>query len=605
MNLPKDIKLLPDHVANQIAAGEVVQRPASVVKELLENAIDAGATQITLVLKGSGKTLIQVIDDGSGMAPEHVSLCFARHATSKISSAEDLFALRTKGFRGEAMASIAAIAHVSLKTKTRQAPQGTECVIEGSEVVSTSPCVMQPGTVVSVKNLFYNIPARRNFLKGDHIELKHCIEEFQRVALAHSQIGFKMVHRDSDLFHYTPSNVRQRIAAVLGGKSNERLVPVEENTEIVNISGFVLKPEFAKKSRGDQYFFVNDRFIKSPYLNHAVNAAFEGMIKPGLHPGYVLFLRVDPAAIDINIHPTKTEVKFEEEQSIYAVLRACIKHSLGQFNILPLLDFERDSSLDTNYATQSQTPKIPQIEVDADFNPFAGSASYRAKEEKGAWSSLYVGLNAEEPWHSLEVESQEVTGTLFEQQDQEIDQLTTQIQNKFIVTTIKRGLIVVHQNLAHQRIIYERLLRSTTLNLPASQKKLFSMEIELSAAQSVYVKDIQDALKSLGFEFVIQNQVMKLSAVPSGLSDAEAERIILEVLDHTISDRPEDGFALINTLAGSLAAKMAIKSGHKLSQTEQRELINELFACKEPDRSPNQRPTFVTLDAQDLEQKFI
>lgn len=605
MNLPKDIKLLPDHVANQIAAGEVVQRPASVVKELLENAIDAGATQITLVLKGSGKTLIQVIDDGSGMAPEHVSLCFARHATSKISSAEDLFALRTKGFRGEAMASIAAIAHVSLKTKTRQAPQGTECVIEGSEVVSTSPCVMQPGTVVSVKNLFYNIPARRNFLKGDHIELKHCIEEFQRVALAHSQIGFKMVHQDSDLFHYTPSNVRQRIAAVLGGKSNERLVPVEENTEIVNISGFVLKPEFAKKSRGDQYFFVNDRFIKSPYLNHAVNAAFEGMIKPGLHPGYVLFLRVDPAAIDINIHPTKTEVKFEEEQSIYAVLRACIKHSLGQFNILPLLDFERDSSLDTNYATQSQTPKIPQIEVDANFNPFAQSSAYRAKEEKGAWSSLYVGLNAEEPWHSLEVESQEVTGTLFEQQDREIDQLTTQIQNKFIVTTIKRGLIVVHQNLAHQRIIYERLLRSTTLNLPASQKKLFSMEIELSAAQSVYVKDIQDALKSLGFEFVIQNQVMKLSAVPSGLSDAEAERIILEVLDHTISDRPEDGFALINTLAGSLAAKMAIKSGHKLSQTEQRELINELFACKEPDRSPNQRPTFVTLDAQDLEQKFI
>ncbi len=228
------------------------------------------------------------------MAPEHVSLCFARHATSKISSAEDLFALRTKGFRGEAMASIAAIAHVSLKTKTRQAPQGTECVIEGSEVVSTSPCVMQPGTVVSVKNLFYNIPARRNFLKGDHIELKHCIEEFQRVALAHSQIGFKMVHRDSDSFHYTPSNVRQRIAAVLGGKSNERLVPVEENTEIVDISGFVLKPEFAKKSRGDQYFFVNDRFIKSPYLNHAVNAAFEGMIKPGLHPGYVLFLQGRP-----------------------------------------------------------------------------------------------------------------------------------------------------------------------------------------------------------------------------------------------------------------------------------------------------------------------
>lgn len=604
MNLPKDIKLLPEHVANQIAAGEVVQRPASVVKELLENAIDAGATQITLVLKGAGKTLIQVIDNGSGMTPENVSLCFARHATSKISTAEDLFALSTKGFRGEAMASIAAIAHVSLKTKTQEAPQGIKCIIEGSEVVSQSPCVMQPGTVVSVKNLFYNIPARRNFLKGDHIELKHCIEEFQRVALAHSQIGFKMVHQDSDLFHFAPSNVRQRIAAVLGGKSNERLVPVEENTEIVAISGFVLKPEFAKKSRGDQYFFVNDRFIKSPYLNHAVNAAFEGMIKPGLHPGYVLFLKVDPAAIDINIHPTKTEVKFEEEQSIYAVLRACVKHSLGQFNIMPLLDFERDSSLDTNYASQSQPPKIPQIEVDADFNPFAGAKAYRPKEEKGSWSSLYVGLKEEEPWHSLEVESQEVTGALFQEEEQVVDQITTQIQNKFIVTTIKRGLIVVHQNLAHQRIIYERLLRATTISEPASQQKLFAQSIELSAVQSLYAQEINDALKSIGFDFEMHGDTMALKALPSGLSEAQAEEVIVDLLEQALNDRPDDGFGLMDLLAQSLAVKMAIKSGQKLSPIEQKELINELFACKEPDRSPNQKRTFITLDTQDLEQKF-
>lgn len=603
MSLPKDIKLLPEHVANQIAAGEVVQRPASVVKELMENAVDAGATQITLVLKGAGKTLIQVIDNGSGMTPENVSLCFARHATSKISTAEDLFALSTKGFRGEAMASIAAIAHVTLKTKTQAAAEGIECIIEGSEVVAQSPCVMQPGTVVSVKNLFYNIPARRNFLKGDHVELKHCIEEFQRVALAHPQIGFKMIHQDNDLFHFTPANVRQRIAAVLGGKSNERLVPVEENTEIVDISGFVLKPEFAKKSRGDQYFFVNDRFIRSAYLNHAISAAFEGMIRSGLHPGYVLFLKVDPAAIDINIHPTKTEVKFEEEQSIYAVLRACVKHSLGQFNIMPLLDFERDSSMDPHYSLQGQTPKVPQIEVDADFNPFA-SGGYRPKQDSGSWSSLYVGLQAEEPGHSLEVESQEVTGTLFEEDAQESDQITVQIQNKFIVTTIKQGLIVVHQNFAHQRIIYERLLRTATLQEPASQQKLFAQHIELNTLQALCVAQLEEALLSIGFDFELEQNTLALKAIPAGLSEDQAEKVVLAVLDDQMNDRPNEGFSSLDILARSLAAKMAIKSGQKLTVPEQRDLINELFACKEPDRSPNQRRTFITLDTQDLEQKF-
>lgn len=603
MSLSKDIKLLPEHVANQIAAGEVVQRPASVVKELLENAIDAGATQITLVLKGAGKTLIQVIDNGSGITPENVSLCFARHATSKISTAEDLFALSTKGFRGEAMASIAAIAHVGLKTRTQNAEQGIECIVEGSEVVSTRPCVMQPGTTVSVKNLFYNIPARRNFLKGDHVELKHCIEEFNRIALAHNQIGLKMVHQDNDLSHFLPSNSRQRIAAVLGGKSNERLVPVNENTEIVRISGFVLKPEFAKKSRGDQYFFVNDRFIKSPYLNHALNAAFDGVIQTGLHPGYVLFLKVDPAAIDINIHPTKTEVKFEEEQSIYAVLRACVKHSLGQFNIMPLLDFDRDSSMDPNYDTQNQTPKIPQIEVDADFNPFS-EKKYRPKEASGNWSSLYVGLKSDEPLYSLEVESIEVTGTLFDDETQETHQLSAQIQNKFIVTTLKQGLIVVHQHLAHQRIIYERLLRMATVSDPSSQHKLFPLQIELSSVQFHCASELDEALKSIGFDFELKDNTMALNAVPSSLQEDEAKNIMLELLDDQLNNRPHDGFSLMDVLARSLAVKMAIKTGHKLSIAEQRNLINELFACKEPDRAPDQRRTFITLDMNDLEQKF-
>ena len=619
MKGPKDIKLLPDHVANQIAAGEVVQRPASVVKELMENSIDAGATQVSLILKNAGKTLIQVIDNGSGMTPENAKLCFARHATSKINEAQDLFELNTKGFRGEAMASIAAIAHVTLKSKTHQAEQGHEFVVEGSDMITQTPCVMPSGTVVSVKNLFYNIPARRNFLKGDHIELKHCIEEFNRVALAHPAIGFKMVHQDNDLFQLPPANQRQRISAVLGPKTNERLVPVDEATEIVKISGYVLKPEFAKKSRGEQYFFVNNRYIKSPYLNHAVNAAFEGVIKPDLHPGYVLFLSVDPASIDINIHPTKTEVKFEEEQSIYAVLRASVKHSLGQFNIMPLLDFERDPGLDPAYASKHQSPKIPQIEVDSSFNPFSdenedhdetpvknpihGAAKYR-KTEAGAWSSLYVGLKAEEPWHSLEVESQEVTGQLFEHDAEESNQFTVQLQQKFIVTSIKKGLIVVHQSYAHRRIIYERLLRMATLQDQSSQPVLFADRIELSTTQYLCAESLQESLSSVGFDLELNAGQMAIKAIPAGLEQDDAKAIILGILDDELNNRPNEGFSLVDTLARTIASKMAIKSGHKLTLMEQRELINALFACKEPDRSPEQKRTFITLSVDDLDQNF-
>ena len=357
------IQLLPDHVANQIAAGEVVQRPSSVVKELLENAIDANATIIKLIIKEAGKTLIQVIDNGEGMSVTDARLSFERHATSKIKAAEDLFNLHTKGFRGEALASIAAIAHVELKTKQEQDEVGTQLKIEGSEVTSQEVIVTPNGTSLSVKNLFYNIPARRNFLKSNTVETRHIIDEFHRVTLTHPNIEFSLYNNGSELFHLPVSNFRQRLVNTFGNKTNEKLVPVEEDTEVLKISGFVVKPEYARKTRGEQYFFVNNRFIKSSYLNHSVNSAFDGLLRPNTHASYFLNLTVDPKSIDINIHPTKTEIKFDDEHTLYALLRSAIKHSLGQFNIAPVLDFDRDNNLDTPYNYQQKVAQKPNVEI--------------------------------------------------------------------------------------------------------------------------------------------------------------------------------------------------------------------------------------------------
>ena len=373
------IQLLPDHVANQIAAGEVVQRPASIVKELLENAIDAGASIIKLIIKDAGKTLVQVIDDGKGMSITDARLSFERHATSKIRTADDLFQLHTKGFRGEALASIAAIAHVELKTKQEQDDVGTAIIIEGSHVVSQEVVVTPKGASISVKNLFFNIPARRNFLKSNTVELRHVIDEFHRVALAHPDISFALYNNGSESFSLPISNYRQRIVNIFGNKTNEKLVPVEEDTEVLEISGFVGKPEFAKKTRGEQYFFVNNRFIKSAYLNHAIASAFDGLLKSGTHPSYFLNLTVDPQSIDINIHPTKTEIKFDDEHTLYALLRSAVKHSLGQFNIAPVLDFERDPNLDTPYSYGDTDTGPPKVEVDRSFNPFQDEAQSKAE----------------------------------------------------------------------------------------------------------------------------------------------------------------------------------------------------------------------------------
>ncbi|QHI39007.1 DNA mismatch repair protein MutL [Kordia antarctica] len=615
------IKLLPDHVANQIAAGEVVQRPASVVKELLENAIDAQATEIKLIVKEAGKTLIHVIDNGFGMSETDARLSFERHATSKIKAAEDLFNLHTKGFRGEALASIAAIAHVELQTKNDDSELGTRIKIEGSTIVAQEVVTTPTGTSISVKNLFYNIPARRNFLKSNTVELRHIIDEFQRVSLAHSDISFVLYHNGNELFNLPISNSRQRIVNILGGKTNEKLVPIQEDTEIVKIKGFVGKPEFAKKSRNEQFFFVNNRFIKSPYLNHAINAAFEGLLKDKMQPSYFIYLEVNPETIDINIHPTKTEIKFDDEHSLYAMLRATVKHSLGQFNIAPILDFDRDSNLDTPYDYKNKSVGVPKIQVDSSFNPFAdekmvsrNTATPRhpafRKESTEGWESLYVGLESGSSTtrfsgESIEFESEEVTSSFFNN-DETRETLTYQLHRKYLVSSIKSGIVVIDQHRAHQRVLYEQLLKNITVSEAVSQQLLFPVTFSFSTSEIALLKEVKESLENIGFMFSkITDDTIELSGIPSNISESELQIIIEQMLNDFQGEIPDTGFSQTDVLVKSLAKSMAIRTGKKLEVEEQQALVNNLFACKEPTVSPFQKTIFITLSVDDLDKKFI
>lgn len=617
------IQLLPDHVANQIAAGEVVQRPASVVKELLENAIDAKATSITLVVKDAGKTLIQVIDNGIGMSVTDARLSFERHATSKIKAAEDLFNINTKGFRGEALASIAAIAHVELKTRVEDSEIGTHLTIEGSEVISQEPAVVPKGTTISVKNLFYNIPARRNFLKSNPVETRHIIDEFHRVAIAHPNVELHMIHNGADVFNLPASNSRQRIVHIFGRKTAEKLVPVNEETEILKVEGFVLKPEFAKKSRGEQFFFVNNRFIRSSYLNHAVASAFDGLIKRDVHPGYFLFLEVDPKSIDINIHPTKTEIKFDDEHSIYAILRATIKHSLGQFNIAPVLDFNRDSGLDTPYEYREKEPKIPTVEVDRNFNPFKEKSSSRSlassftrggfeKSTAGtSWESLYIGLEKGKQeglgFENVQFETEITSKGLFEEQDLAADQMSSiQVLNKYILAPTKSGMMVIHQNLAHQRILYEELLKNITIKEAVSQQLLFPLELHFSKPDMVILEKIQEQLENTGFIFSeIGDESVSISGVPTIITESQVEKLLSQLIHDIKEDVPTDGFSENDMLAKSMAASMAVKSGVSLNNEEREHMINRLFACKEPTVSPTNKTVFYVMGGNEFDKKFI
>ena len=598
------IQLLPDHVANQIAAGEVVQRPASVVKELLENAIDAGATNIKLLLKDAGKTLIQVIDDGKGMSATDARMSFERHATSKIQKAEDLFNLCTKGFRGEALASIAAIAHVELKTKPPEEELGTCIKIEGSKIISQDFISTGKGTSLAVKNLFYNIPARRNFLKSDTVETRHIIDEFQRVALVHPDISFLLQHNNNEIYHLKKGNLRQRIVAVFGTKMNEKLVPINEKTDIISIEGFIAKPKFSKRKRGEQFFFVNNRFIKSSYLNHAVVSAFDGLLEQGAHPSYFLYLTVPTNSIDINIHPTKTEIKFDNEKVLYAILRATVKHSLGQYNVAPVLDFERDAGLDTPYhfKSNSKNTTVPKISVDPDFNPFKEEQQkeinfpFKREKQTQSWESLYT---------SVEVTDTQQNESLFEHQQEEKTQKTFQIQRKYVMSLIKSGVVLISQSLAHQRILYEQFLESITIKEANSQQLLFPVKISFSSAEIEMIYTIKTELENAGFSFdEFTKDSVTIKGIPISVTESNITIILEELLNDINLEVPDASFSHFDIMAKSFAKTLSIKTGTRLSERAQESLVNDLFSCKEPTVSPLGKATFKTLTLNQIDHLF-
>jgi DNA mismatch repair protein MutL len=592
------ITLLPDHVANQIAAGEVVQRPASVVKELMENAIDAGSTHVQLIIKEAGKVLIQVVDNGKGMSVTDARMAFERHATSKIKAASDLFALNTKGFRGEALASIAAVAHVEMLTKTAVDEVATQIKIAGSEIQEQEPIVAPQGTSIAVKNLFFNIPARRNFLKSNTVELRHIIDEFHRIALAHPQIAFTFFQRGQELFDLPAANLRKRIVHIFGSKIDEKLVPVEESTSVSSVSGFIIKPNAAKRTRGQQFFFVNDRFIKSPFMHHAIMNAYEGLLVDGTVPGYFIFFNLDPQTIDINIHPTKTEVKFEDEQSLYAILRSCVKHSLGMFNVAPTLDFERDPNLDTPYRQVNQSAGTPQLEVDSSFNPFKNPDARRfSKPNESSWESLYV-----------EVESQPVSSSLGNEFNPTSDYDTVkvfQLMNRYIVSSIGSALILIDQQRAHERILYEQFLKTITQKKTASQQLLFPYKLELNPTQQAFLSDLEEVLVEAGFIFKRDsNTTIIIKGIPSSSSEKEIPNIFENLFNSLESDLPADSFSQSDVLSKSLAKTLSIKRGVSMKPEEQQRLLDDLFACKETQVSPFNRQIFVTLTQEELDKKF-
>lgn len=611
------IQLLPDSVANQIAAGEVVQRPASALKELIENAIDSGTDKIQVLIKDAGKSLIQVIDNGCGMSLTDARMCFERHATSKIRKAEDLFAIRTLGFRGEAMASIAAIAQVELKTRRHEDELGTSIRIEGSEIISQEPVSTMPGTSISVKNLFYNTPARRNFLKGNPVEIRHINDEFQRVALANPDIFFTLHQDGNEIFHLPKGSLKQRIIHLFGNAYNQKLVPVEETTSIIDLKGYIGKPEFAKKTRGEQFFFVNNRFIKDPYLNHAVLNAFEEVLSADSYPLYVLFIDIDPSKIDINVHPTKTEIKYQDEKAIYAIIRSAVKRSLGRYNISPTLDFNQETGFSQMISPKAHEDIVPPaISFNPDFNPFSSEKNEReipflrnSPEERKTitknWGSLYEIVQPEAQQNGLKLDGNrqvEIGSQVFKSIGKQIFQL----HNRFIISQIKSGFMLIDQQAAHERILFERFLEHLESRQGASQQSLFPQTVTLNAVDFELVKELLTDIQALGFQIrEFGKNTMVIEGVPADIGTNISE---LEILEHLLEGFKNNQSALKlnkrDSLARALARNTSIKPGQSLSSEEMNLLIDELFACEMPNTSLSGKPVICTFTLEELLQRF-
>jgi len=613
------IHLLPDAVANQIAAGEVVQRPASAVKELLENAVDSGADKIQLIIKEAGKALIQVIDNGCGMSFTDARMCFERHATSKIRKAEDLFAIRTMGFRGEAMASIAAIAQVELKTRRYEDELGTEICIEGSAVIGQEPCATAAGTSVCIKNLFYNTPARRNFLKGNSIEMRHIIDEFQRVTLANAQIFFTLHHDGQEVFHLPSATLKQRIVHLFGNNYNQKLVPVEEDTSIIKLKGFVGKPEFARKTRGEQFFFVNNRFIRDAYLNHAVSSAFEELLQDDSFPLYVLFITIDPGKIDINVHPTKTEIKYQDEKAIYAIIRSAVKRSLGRYNITPSLDFDQETGFDQMISPKPFDQIVPPgISFNPNFNPFStdvktatGTSVLHPPTERGKpnfvqnWDTLYAitqGKIAEQ--QEIDTQQREISVDN-RQVGKSSERQLFQIHQRFILSQIKSGFMLIDQQAAHERILYERFLVQLENHTGVSQQTLFPQSITLSPADFELLKSLFNDVRALGFDIrEFGKNTVIVEGVPAELTKAAQNEMLEKLLEGFKNNQSALKLSKQDNLARTLAKNAAVNPGTRFSLEEMNQLIDQLFACQMPNVSLSGKPVIITYTLEELLQKF-
>jgi len=609
--MPDIIRLLPDNVANQIAAGEVIQRPASAVKELLENAIDAKATQIKLYLKDAGRTLVQVVDNGIGMSPTDARLAFERHATSKIRSADDLFTLHTKGFRGEALASIASIAQVELITCQEGQEVGTSLRIEGNKIIEQVPMVASRGTSIAMKHLFFNVPARRNFLKSDAVEMRHILDEFHRVVLAHPDLQFSLFHNDVEQFVLPATTLRKRIVQLFGQRLNEQLIPVEEQTELLKIHGFISKNSY-RKNKTLQFFMVNQRFIKNRYLHHAVVSAFEGLIKEGEQPEYFLHLEIDPKHIDINIHPTKTEIKFDNDQAIYALLRSAIKHSLGQFHVLPSIDFSLDEQNEVPYSYKDKEVQTPVYHIDRNFNPFKmdtptpeipkqAPTPYPKASSAPQWEQLYTGI----PSKANKPMEEDAIADPFEafQQESRV-QTSLYFQRKYLITFFKDKVLFVHVSRAHQRILYERFRKTMLQGRSLSQSLLFPLEFEYTPSEILALEPMLPELQSAGFMIEIEGNIVRFTGLPPMIKESQVQAFLYDLLERATEDIPQDIITQEEMLAKSLAKSLAIKAGQTLSAEEQEQLVYDLFTCQEPHLSPFGKKIYTELTVGELESRL-
>lgn len=587
------INLLSDAVANQIAAGEVIQRPASVVKELMENAVDAGASSINVQVKDAGKTLIQIIDDGKGMTAGDAVRSFERHATSKIKSAEDLFSIQTKGFRGEALASIAAVSEVNMKTRMQGDELGTQVRISGSKTELVEPVQTPVGTSFQVRNLFFNIPARRKFLKSDHTELRHIINEFNRLALTHTDIRFTLIHNNTEILQLSPGNLRQRIIGIFGKASNAYLLPIETETSIIKISGFIGKPEHARKTYGEQFFFVNNRYIRHPYFHKAVMNGYDQILAPDHLPSYFIFLETDPSNIDVNIHPSKTEVKFEDERSIWHILLSAVKESIGRNNLSPSLDFSIEGVIDIPVLTSTTEIKTPSIDTNPAYNPFEGEDSYKRKKHLKPYQDGRF-----EGWEQMFDPDASAAPTMGKR---------IQIRNKYILSPVKSGLMIIDQRRAHERIIYEKMMQSMENHQPLAQQSLFPETVKLNTGDYQVCLDMMEDLEHWGFDIRdFGKQSVVIHGMPSevNVSGKGAVETLEMMIEQFKSLKGELNMEISEKIARSTARSSAISYGKQLSDQEMQELTDQLFACENPNYTPSGKLIVRIMDVDELDNQF-